>query len=57
MEIVRSPPPLPDLHISEEMAKSLASALRIEINKILAAAHEIALGKDFKQFVKVVKYE
>ena len=53
-KIDRSPPPLPDLRISEEVANSVASTLSIEINKILAAAHEIALGKDLKQFIKVV---
>ena len=45
---------MPDLRISEEVANSVASTLSVEINKILAAAHEIALGKDFKQFIKVV---
>ncbi|MCO5574005.1 hypothetical protein L7F22_027783 [Adiantum nelumboides] len=50
----RSPPPLPDLHVSEETASSLALALRVEINRVLAVAHEIALGKDFKQFLKVM---
>ncbi|KAH7444002.1 hypothetical protein KP509_02G059800 [Ceratopteris richardii] len=50
----RSPPPLPGFYISEEQAKSLALALSVEINKALAAAHEIALGKDLKQFLKVM---
>ena len=45
---------MPDLRISEEVANCVASTLSVEINKILAAAHEIALGKDFKQFIKVV---
>lgn len=50
----RSPPPLPDLHVSEEVASSLAVALRVEVNRALAVAHDIALGKDFKLFLKVM---
>lgn len=50
----RSPPPLPELELSEEMVTSFASALREQINRSLAVAHDIALGKDFKRFLKVV---
>lgn len=50
----RSPPPLPDFHVSEEAANSLALALRVEINKVLAIVHDITLGKDFKLFLKVM---
>lgn len=50
----RSPPPLPELSLSEEAVLHAASTLRIEINKILAIAHDVALGKDFKLFLKVV---
>lgn len=50
----RSPPPLPNLHLSEEAANSLALALRVEINKVLAIAKDIALGKDFILFLKVM---
>lgn len=50
----RSPPPLPNLHVSEEAANSLALALRVEINKALAIARDVALGKDFKLFLKVM---
>lgn len=32
---------------------AVASTLRVELNKILAVAHDVALGKDFKLFVKV----
>ena len=53
-KIDRSPPPLPNLEISEKVANSLALALREEINKALAIAHDIALGKDLKKFLKVV---
>ncbi|KAI5078831.1 hypothetical protein GOP47_0006502 [Adiantum capillus-veneris] len=50
----RSPPPLPNLYVSEEVANSLALALRAEINKVLAIIKDIALGKDFKLFLKVM---
>lgn len=50
----RSPPPLPNLYISEERATSLALALRMEVNKVLAIVRDIALGKDFKVFLKVM---
>ena len=45
---------MPNLEISEKVANSLALALREEINKALVIAHDIALGKDLKQFIKVV---
>ena len=32
---------------------NFASSLRLEINKALAVAHDIALGKDLKVFLKV----
>jgi hypothetical protein len=50
----RNPPPLPELSLSEETVLSVASTLRVELNKILAVAHDVALGKDFKLFIKVV---
>ncbi|KAI5065469.1 hypothetical protein GOP47_0020164 [Adiantum capillus-veneris] len=49
----RSPPPLPDFHLSEDEARSLALTLREEINKVLAVVHDLALGKDFKLLLKV----
>lgn len=50
----RSPPPLPGLELSEEMVNSTAASVRLRINHTLAAAHDIALGKDFSLFAKVV---
>lgn len=47
-------PRIPELQLSEEMVANFAAALRVEINKALAVAHDIALGKDFKLFLKVV---
>ncbi|KAI5076307.1 hypothetical protein GOP47_0008372 [Adiantum capillus-veneris] len=53
--LVHKPPPrIPELHLSEDMVINFASALRVEINKALAIAHDIALGKDLKVFLKVV---
>lgn len=52
--IHKPPPRIPELHLSEDMVVSFASALRVEINKALAIAHDIALGKDLKVFLKVV---
>lgn len=50
----RPPPPLPGLELSEEMVNSTAASVRLRINHTLAAAHDIALGKDFSLFAKVV---
>eukprot|EP01018_Ginkgo_biloba_P000768 Gb_40791 [translate_table: standard] len=50
----RSPPPLPELELSEEMVNSSAASILSKINSALAMAHDIALGKDFKLFLKVV---
>ncbi|CAM6116569.1 unnamed protein product [Calypogeia fissa] len=50
----RAPPPLPELSLSEETVISVASILRVELNKVLAVAHDVALGKDFKLFLKVI---
>lgn len=53
--VIHKPPPrIPELHLSEDMVINFASALRVEINKALAIAHDIALGKDLRVFLKVV---
>eukprot|EP00250_Pteridium_aquilinum_P006179 c16151_g1_i1 orf=227-967(+) len=52
--IHKPPPRIPELHLTEDMVINFASALRVEINKALAIAHDIALGKDLKVFLKVV---
>lgn len=52
--LCRPPPRIPELHLSEDMVINFASALRVEINKALAIAHDIALGKDLKVFLKVL---
>jgi hypothetical protein len=50
----RAPPPLPELSLSEDFVLSTASSVRLELNKALAIAHDVALGKDFKLFLKVI---
>lgn len=50
----RAPPPLPELALSEDTVVHTAKTLRVEINKILAIAHDVALGRDWKLFLKVV---
>ncbi|CAM6039140.1 unnamed protein product [Sphagnum compactum] len=50
----RAPPPLPELSLSEDFVLSTANTVRLELNKVLAIAHDVALGKDFKLFLKVI---
>lgn len=49
----RPPPPLPHLHISEEMVNDAAALIQNHINMLLSASEDIALGKDSRMFVKV----
>ena len=51
--IVRQPPPVPKLEISEEIVVTIAKTLQIEINRVLVTFQEIAVGNDTKRFVKV----
>ncbi|CAM6042664.1 unnamed protein product [Sphagnum compactum] len=50
----RRGPPVPDLTLSEDAVLSTASVLRVELNKVLEVVQDVALGKDFKLFLKVV---
>eukprot|EP00245_Coleochaete_scutata_P007392 TRINITY_DN226_c0_g1_i1.p1 TRINITY_DN226_c0_g1~~TRINITY_DN226_c0_g1_i1.p1 ORF type:complete len:247 (+),score=50.91 TRINITY_DN226_c0_g1_i1:134-874(+) len=50
----RAPPPLPELELSEELVQSTAKLIRSEVNKALSIGHDIALGKDFRKFLKVI---
>ncbi|KAH9550304.1 hypothetical protein CY35_10G064700 [Sphagnum magellanicum] len=50
----RALPPLPELSLSEEFVIRTANSVRLELNKALAIAHDVALGKDFKLFLKVI---
>ncbi|KAL3521309.1 hypothetical protein ACH5RR_019458 [Cinchona calisaya] len=45
---------LPELVLSEEMVNNAAASFRAKVNYMLLMAHDIALGKDFKLFFKVV---
>ncbi|KAK9158973.1 hypothetical protein Scep_005547 [Stephania cephalantha] len=49
----RPPPPLPDLHVSEEMMNEVAAFVRSHLNALLSASRDISLGKDSKLFLKV----
>ncbi len=49
----RPGPPVHDLSLSEDVVLSTASALRVELNKVLEVVQDVARGKDFKLFLKV----
>ncbi|XP_024541951.1 reticulon-like protein B2 [Selaginella moellendorffii] len=49
----RPAPPIPEIVLTEEMVHDSAATLRVEINKALLAAHDVAIGKDFRVFLKV----
>ncbi|XP_009358829.1 reticulon-like protein B12 [Pyrus x bretschneideri] len=49
----RPAPPLPKLHLSEEMVNEMASFIRIHVNALLSAFQYISLGKDSRSFFKV----
>lgn len=49
----RPAPPLPHLHLSEEMVNDAAATIRSHINMLLSISQDIALGKDSRMFVKV----
>lgn len=51
--ISRPRPPLPELELSEDMVNDTAASIRSRINFLLTVAHDIALGKDSKLFLKV----
>jgi len=50
----RNPPPLPKLELSEELVDSVAKDLRVTLNKGLKLAHDVALGRDYVLFFKVI---
>ncbi|KAK1438591.1 hypothetical protein QVD17_04400 [Tagetes erecta] len=52
--IKKSPPKVPDVAIPEKPVIEIVSSLRIEINRGLAAIHQIASGKDLKKFLCVI---
>ncbi|XP_059427845.1 reticulon-like protein B12 isoform X2 [Corylus avellana] len=52
----RPAPPLPELHLSEEMVNEAATFIRLRVNTLLSVSHDIALGKDSRLFFKVAAY-
>ncbi|WVZ17487.1 hypothetical protein V8G54_010469, partial [Vigna mungo] len=49
-------PPLPQLHLSEEIANEVTAFIRTRVNDLLSVSQDIALGKDSKLFLKVAAY-
>ncbi|TKY63416.1 Reticulon protein B12 [Spatholobus suberectus] len=52
----RPAPPLPQLHLSEEMANEVTAFIRTRVNDLLSVSQDIALGKDSRLFLKVAAY-
>ncbi|KAL6889039.1 hypothetical protein ACP4OV_010065 [Aristida adscensionis] len=52
--INKSPPDVPEVQISEDLAVNIALALRADINKALHLLREIALGHDLIMFLGVI---
>ncbi|XP_022763444.1 reticulon-like protein B11 isoform X2 [Durio zibethinus] len=46
-------PPLPNLEISEKTVGRVADELQVWINYVLSIAHDIAIGRNLKLFLKV----
>jgi len=51
--INKSPPNVPEVQISEDLAVNIALRLRADINKALGLLREIALGHDLMKFLGV----
>ncbi|KAL5550124.1 hypothetical protein UlMin_000300 [Ulmus minor] len=52
----RPAPPLPKLHLSEEIVNKVASFIRDHVNTLLSVSQDIAMGKDSRSFFKVVAF-
>ncbi|KAK9920482.1 hypothetical protein M0R45_029037 [Rubus argutus] len=52
----RPAPPLPELHLSEEMVNEAAAVIRTRLNALLLVSQDISLGKDSRLFFKVAAY-
>lgn len=52
----RPAPPLPQLHLSEEMANEVTTFIRTRVNDLLSVSQDVALGKDSRLFLKVAAY-
>ncbi|XP_073311537.1 reticulon-like protein B12 [Primulina huaijiensis] len=49
----RPAPPLPHLHLSEEMVNDAVTFICDRANAVLSASEDIALGRDSRMFIKV----
>lgn len=49
----RPAPPLPELHLSEEMVNEVAALIRTHVNDLLSVSQDIALGKNSRLFFRV----
>lgn len=49
----RPAPPLPHLHISEEIVIKAATFIRDHVNTVLSVSEDIAYGRDSRMFVRV----
>ncbi|CAL5210792.1 unnamed protein product [Lathyrus oleraceus] len=52
----RPAPPLPQLHLSDEMTNEMAAFIQTRVNNLFSVSHDIALGKDSRLFLKVAAY-
>ncbi|KAI0488085.1 hypothetical protein KFK09_027911 [Dendrobium nobile] len=50
----KSPPNISQVRIPEDLAVYIANSLRVQINRLLDALEEIALGRDFKKVLAVI---
>lgn len=50
----RSPPHIPEVVISEDTSRRIASELREEVNRAFSSLHGVASGKDLKKFLLVI---
>ncbi|XP_064937311.1 reticulon-like protein B12 [Musa acuminata AAA Group] len=49
----RPPPPIPEMHLSEEMTHEAAVFVRFHMNMVLSAFNDIVQGKDSKLFYTI----
>lgn len=52
----RPAPPLPELHLSEEMVNEVAALIRTRVNDFLSVSQDMALGKNSRLFFRVALY-
>ncbi|CAJ2656056.1 reticulon-like protein B12 [Trifolium pratense] len=52
----RPAPPLPHLHLSDEMTNEIAAFIQMRVNNLFSVSQDIALGKDSRLFLKVAAY-